>query len=127
MASSPQFANIPVISSGQIGTANSSRDGSGTTAVVVTGAGAGTRIDVLDVKATAATTAGMIRVYLYNGSTHYLLTEIPVTAVTPSATVATFETAVTWPEGLVIPSGWSLKVSTEKAEQFNLIARGGNL
>lgn len=126
MANTAQFASIPKVGAATIAAANAGRDGSGTIATVFTAGVSGSRIDVINVKAQAATTAGMVRIYLSNGTTHYLIFEVPVTAVTPSASVATFEAAIYCPEGLTIPNGYSLRASTEKAESFNIIARGGD-
>lgn len=126
MATTPQFASSPVIGAATIAAANAGRDGSGTIATILTAGAAGSRVDVLNIKATGTTTAGMVRIYLSNGTTHYLISEIPVSAKTASATGDTFEQAVYWPEGLNLPNGWSLRASTEKAEAFNVIARGGN-
>ena len=77
--------------------------------------------------ATATTTAGMIRLWYYNGSGNaQLLFEIPVSAITPSATVAAWSYAFS-PNGLVLPANTgTLYASTEKAEAFIVFKMGGD-
>jgi hypothetical protein len=77
---------------------------------------AGRRIDRIDVKASAsaiggATVAGLVGIWIANATTAYLYDEIVVTAVTPSATVASFNTFKLY-NNLVLPSGFQLYVST---------------
>jgi len=68
-------------------TANTNLDGSGTlTSAIVTGASNGTQIQSVSVKAQVSTTAGMVRLFLYDGTNTKLLKEVPVPAVTKSAT-----------------------------------------
>ncbi len=118
-------ANIGAVA---IATANANRDGTGTIGTVLTAGANGTRIHKITIKATTTTTAGMVRIYIYTGAVYYLYMEIPVLAVTPSATVAAFEFTLylTGESAVVLPTGYSLRASTEKAENFNIIAEGGD-
>lgn len=132
MALDPQFAAAPHVSAAQLSVANTGRDGTGTVPVVMTAAASGTRIRAIHVKAVAATTAGMVRLFLHDGTNFHLWKEVPVSAVTPGASTETFSlsmTEVTNPEllPLTMPSGWSLRAATEKAEAIRVIAEGGNL
>ena len=97
----------------------------GLTSLFVAGTN-GSRVDRIRVKATATTTAGMVRIWIYSGSGNaQLLFEIPVSAVTPSATLASFETYINVAmENL--PTGYTLYATTEKAEAFNVMAFGGD-
>jgi hypothetical protein len=124
MASNPQYAATPDVGIGVISTANANRDGTGTIGIVATAGASGTRIDGVQVKAAGTVTDGMVRLFLHDGTNARLYTEIPVAATTASATAPSFETAVTL--DLAIPTGWSLRASTEKAETFNVIAFGGD-
>lgn len=121
----PKVARHEVAS---ISTANANRTVTGVTGLTqLIAAGAdGTRIDRIRAKATAATTAGMLRIWSYAGSGDAkLLWEIPVSAITPSATFAAFE-AYLDVSMEHLPSGCSLYVSTEKAEAFNVFVFGGD-
>lgn len=97
----------------------------GLTSLFVAGTN-GSRIDRIRVKATATTTAGMVRIWIYSGSGNaQLLFEIPVNAVTTSATSASFETYVDV-DMEHLPVGYSLYTTTEKAEAFNIMVFGGD-
>ena len=124
----PIYTLTPVVGCVAIATANTGRDGSGTIGTVLTAGAAGTRISRITIKATVTTTAGTIRLFIYTGSTYFLWREILTTAITVSATVAAFEyTLELFDErALVLPTGYSLRASTEKAENFNVTAEGGD-
>lgn len=130
MASTPSYASAsPRVAVGVISTANTNRDGTGTgpaTAIFSAGA-SGSKVEEIRVKARGTTTAGMVRLYLYDGSgtDGHLFEEVPVTAITPSATVETFEATVTY-DNLVIQSGWSITASTHAAESFGVEIFGGD-
>lgn len=131
MATQAQYAATPKVGIAAISTANTNRDGSGTIGTVLTAGTNGSRIDAIDIKATGTTTAGMIRLFVHNGTTAFLLTEVPVLALTPSGTSPAWETqlntnTMTQVLPLVLPSGFSLRASTNNAETFNVIAVGGD-
>lgn len=111
-----------------ISTANTNLDGTGTLSnSIITGASNGTMINRIVIKALNNTTAGMVRLFLFDGTNTKLLTEIPVKAVTKSATEKSFFAVADFNDrGFVLKSGWSIKASTEKAESFNVIAEGSD-
>ena len=121
----PIFALLPVVGMVKISTANANRDGTGTLGTVLTGAtGSGTKVTSITIKAEASTTAGMIRLYINNTSTTHLIFEQTIPAITASATVAAAYYSLPFFD-MVIPSGYILYASTEKAESFSIIAFGG--
>jgi hypothetical protein len=122
----PIFPASPNIGLVQISTGNTNRDGTGTIATAFTPGTNGSRIERAYIQATATTTAGMIRVYLNDGTNTRLISEIPVSAVTPSATVQAYHADIPLLEGMVVPSGYTVRVSTEKSEVFNITVEGGN-
>ena len=124
----PIFTLTPVIGIVSISTANANLDGTGTIGTVITGGTDGTRISKITIKALVTTTAGMLRLFIDNGATINLWKEILVSAITPSATVASFSNVLELfgEDALVLPSSYVLKASTEKAESFMIIAEGGN-
>lgn len=135
MAADSQFLTTPKVGQALISTANPNRDGTGTIGTVFTAGASGSELWWVKVKARATTTAGMIRIFLHDGTTYRgLLAEIPVTANTPSATVPTWEATIplTVPVGgdtvlpLSLPNLWSLRAATEKAESFDVLAAGGD-
>lgn len=92
----PRFIKEPATGRVAFSTANTNRDGTGTIATVYAAqaasltapSGSGARADRLIIKATGATTAGMIRVYTrVAAGTWTLIAEVPVAAVAaPGAT-----------------------------------------
>lgn len=132
MALDPQFAATPKLGASSISTANTGRDGTGTLGTVLTAGAAGTRLRAVHIRATASTTAGMVRLYLHDGTTAHLFKEVPVNAITPSGSVEAFSAHLnesTNPDLLpvTIPTGWSLRASTHNAEAFRVIAEGADL
>jgi hypothetical protein len=123
----PIFPLTPNIGTAQVSVANSNRDGAtGNYATVFTPGALGSVIQKAYVKAIATTTAGMVRIFQGDGANWRLLLEIPVTAVTPSGIVQTFEAELYRLEGLVLKTGYTLKASTENTETFNVLIFGGD-
>ena len=111
----------------QIATANTNLDGTGTLGDIITGGSQGTHVQMIRFKAEGTTTAGMLRLYIYDTVTTNLLKEFLVAAITPSATVQSFEVEWIPSVNLILASGEILRCSTEKAESFTAFAFGGDL
>ena len=127
MATQPAFATVPRIGFAQVSAANTNRDGTGTVVTVITGVAAGTRIAEVVVEATVTTTAGMVRLYLFDGTNTRLFDEIAIAAATPSASVRTTRVSTVY-TNLILPSAsWQLRASTHNAEAMNVIALGADL
>lgn len=130
----PIFTRTPVIGRAAISAANPNRDGTGTIVSVQSGLTDGVRLDQIEIRATATTTAGMVRLFLSSdgGTTWFLWREVPVTAVTPSATVEAFSDQINLQNSLDDPplnladSQNVLGAATHNAETFNVFARGGS-
>lgn len=103
-----------------ISTANANLDGTGTLGTVLTASAAatpGTLIKSVTIKAQGNTTAGTVRLFLYNGTTNFLLTEIPVSAVTKSGTAHSFSQRVLFNgNSFALNKDYLLKASTEKGK-----------
>ena len=129
MATTPNFVATPRMYRGRATAANTARDGSGTIVdIVPTGSGA-RKIERLEITAEGTTTAGMIRLFTYNGTDYRLLREVLVTAITPSATVAAFTTQIDLsPAGqvLTLESTHKLGFAPHNAETFVAHAFGGD-
>lgn len=122
MALQPQYIGIPKNGVAQVSTANTTLTGAGTLVTVYTAGATGSRIDSLLVQATGTTTAGMVRLFISDGTTnHRLIMELPVVAITPAATLPAWSATVNFPKGLVLQATWLLKASTHNAETFNII------
>jgi hypothetical protein len=130
MATAPAFAATPRFGSGLVSAANTNRDGTGTLVTIMSAGASGTKLETVRIQARDTTTAGMVRLFLWDGSSTYrLLEEIPVTAVVPGGTVQAFaaELDFSQPERFRhIPTGWSLVASTHNAEVFFVEAWGAD-
>lgn len=129
MASSPIFAGSPRMAAGQVSVANTNRDGTGTVVTIFSAGPNGSRIDGIDIVATVTTTAGVIRLFIHDGTNYRLWKEILVTAITPSASVAVFMSHIDLSDPddtLQLPVGFSLRAATHNAEAINVIAYGGD-
>jgi len=120
MATTAQYAATVQNASAQISTANTNRNGTGTIVSVMTGATNGTRIDDIYIVATGATTAGVVRLFINDGTNSRLLSENLVTAITPSTSVAVFSVALL-NQAIILANGYSLRASTQIGETFNII------
>ncbi|BEV44427.1 hypothetical protein [Afipia carboxidovorans] len=129
MANVPSFYASPRSQVAIISTANSARDGSGVLATCFTAGAEGSKVERIIVQAIGTTTNGMVRLFVHNGTSAFLWKEIPIVALTPSATVQAFRDEVdgSRPENiLLLPSGWSLRAAPHNAESFNIVVIGGD-
>lgn len=126
MATAPAFAATPKASAAVLAaTADTSRTAPTTVSTVFTAGSSGSRIDEVWITAVGTSTANQVRLFLFNGTTYYLLKEVLVTAITPSATVSAFTTVIAF-NNMVLPSGWSLRATTNNAESYAVTALGGD-
>lgn len=127
MASDSVYVGTPKTWTAFLSAANTGQDGSGTMVDIVQGSAApGSRIDTIRLNGVGTVADGMIRLFLNDGTNTRLFDEIKVTATIPSATTQTWSQDLTYSEGLVIPNGWTLRGATHIANNFTVIARGGN-
>lgn len=123
---SPIFVAAPNCQLSQVTVANTGLDGTGTLVTVWTPGANGSLLSKIIVKVPGTSVADMIRLFLSDGANTRLYQEIPVSAVTPSSTVASFRTEYipTTPE--VFPTGWTLRASTNGGQTTNIEVLGGN-
>lgn len=87
---------------------------------------AGSKIEEIVVEAVATTLlpitiAGLVYLFLYDGTTYHLFDTVPVTAVTASVTVAPFRSAPARYPNLSLESGWFLYGSISAAPTTGLL------
>lgn len=122
MAVNAQYIGTPKSPTVAISTANTNRDGTtGTYGTLMTAGSSGSRVDRIRVNATGSTTAGMIRFFVGTA----LVMELPVVAVTPSATIPAWGADVVFDNGLILQASAVLKVSTNNAEAFAVTVLSG--
>lgn len=98
-------------------TADTSRTAPSTVVTILTAGSGGTKIESLVFEGTGTTLAGVIVVFIYDGSTYHAFYEEAVTAVTASTTAAAYRTERTF-DNLVLKSGESLRVTSQVANQL---------
>lgn len=132
MATSAQYASTPVFGSATLTTADTSLTAPTTVGTVLTAGASGTRIDYIDVQGVATTTSGLINLFVFDGTNYILWQQVPVQAVTSSATVPAFAAALSSNGNanimpLTLPTGYSLRATTSVAQTgVRVIAYGGN-
>lgn len=103
-----------------VSAANANFDGTGTIVDITDVIGTnGARVEQIVCNATGTTTAGMLRIFKYDGTNWRAYTEIPVTGITPSATVERWKSTLR-PSNLYLENTYKLGIATEKAETFHV-------
>lgn len=134
MGDTPQFASAVSIGAALLGNAETNLLTPTTSSVIVAAGASGTKIEEVVVEAAAAnltptTVAGLVYLFLYDGTTYHLFDVIPVIAIAGSATQAPFRTSKSY-STLVLKTGWSLRASQSIAGNASILkchAFGGDL
>lgn len=123
----PRFVDVPRVWIGQVTVANGNRDGvTGTYVTLLTAGANGSLVELIRGVATVTTTAGMWRIFIYDGVNSRLYCEIAVSAITGTGTVAEFSAEYTPSRPLVLPATYQLRASTQNAEAANIVISGGD-
>lgn len=132
MATSAQYAATPKIGSATLTTADTSLTAPTTVGTVLTAGASGTRIDYIDIQGVATTVAGLINLFIYDGTNYILWAQVPVIAVTSSTTAPAFAATLSSNVNsnlmpLIIPTGYSLRATTSVAQTgVRVTAMGGD-
>lgn len=126
MAADPVFAVTPRIGSVSINTAESSYTAPSNVGVALTAGANGTRIEEVIVKCAATSAAAVVRAFLYDGSTYWLFDEYTIAAATGSTTVQQTRVTTSY-TNLVLPTGWSFRVTTSISQVTHVTVLGADL
>jgi hypothetical protein len=126
MASTPSYASTPRFGRAAISTADTSRTAPSSVGTVLSAAAAGTVLERVVLQATGTTTAGMLRLFVHDGTNYSLIKEVEVQAITPSASIKAWAVEIDM-DGIVLPTGHSLRATTHNAEAFTVSAFGADL
>lgn len=108
-----------------ISTANTALNGSGTMSTVLTAASNGALIKTITVTAISNTTQGIVRLFIYDGSSvTRLIEEFQIPPSSPSGTYPAY--SISYNVNYNLKAGYSLKASTGNAESFIVVAEGLN-
>lgn len=132
MASSPQYAATPRVGSATLTTADTSLTAPTTVGTVLTAGASGTRIDYVEVIGVATTTACLVNLFIYDGSTYILWQQVSVLPITTSTTTPSFvanlssnNNANVFP--LTLPTGYSLRATVTVTQTgVRVTAYGGD-
>ncbi|MBS1780029.1 MAG: hypothetical protein JST70_11930 [Bacteroidetes bacterium] len=110
----------------QVNTGNSNLNGTGPTVTLFTAqSGAlngGGVIEAINIKSTGNTSEGMIRLFIDNGTTKFLITEMQIPATTQSSVQPAFRSMATLQ--IYLQPGYSLVASTQVSDTFNILVKG---
>lgn len=132
MATTAQYASTPVFGSATLTTADTSLTAPTTVGTVLTAGASGTRIDYIEIQGVATTVAGLINLFVYDGTNYILWQQVPVQAVTSSTTAPAFQAQLSSNGNanimpLTIPTGYSLRATASVAQTgVRVTAYGGN-
>lgn len=129
MATSPAFAATPRLGSVSVATADSSYTAPTNVGTVLAGVAAGTRISevVAKIAITSTSTAAVVRLFLFDGTTYYLFDELVLASSVASASVASTRAVAVY-NNLILPSAsWSLRVTTSVSQATHVTALGADL
>lgn len=132
MATAAQYAATPKVGSALLTTADTSLTAPTTVGTVFTAGSSGSRIDYIDIQGVATTTASIVNLFIYDGTTYFLWQQVPVVAVTSSTTAVAFTANLSSNSNanvmpLCIPTGYSLRATVTVTQTgIRVIAYGGD-
>jgi hypothetical protein len=132
MATSAQYASTPKIGSALLTTADTSLTAPSTVGTVFTAGTSGSRIDYIDVQGVATTSAGLVNLFIFDGTNYFLYTQVPIQAITSSTTVPAFTAVISSNTNanilpINLPNGYSLRATTSVSQTgIRVIAMGGD-
>jgi len=132
MSTSAQYASTPKFGSATLTTADTSLTAPTTVGTIVTAGASGTRIDYIDIQGVATTVAGLINLFVFDGTNYILWNQVPVIAITSSTTAPAFFANLSSNNNsnimpLTLPTGYSLRAATSVAQTgVRVTAYGGD-
>ena len=132
MATSAQYAATPRVGSATLTTQDTSLTAPTVFGTILAAGASGTRIDYIDIQGVATTTACLVNLFIYDGSTYILWTQVPVVAVTSSTTAPAFQATLSSNVNsnlmpLILPTGYSLRATVTVTQTgVRVTAQGGD-
>jgi hypothetical protein len=132
MSTSAQYASIPKFGSTVLTTADTSLTTPTTVGTILSAGASGTRIDYIDIQGVATTVAGIVNLFVFDGTNYILWNQVPVIAITSSTTSPAFSATLSSNTNanimpLNLPTGYSLRATTTIAQTgIRVTAYGGD-
>lgn len=131
MATTPAFAATPAVGSGIVpATLDTSLTAPANATTILTGIAAGTKIEEIVVEGLLTTVAGVLNVFLHDGTTYHLYDQFLITAVVSSTTAKAYRASRQYPNLVLLNASWTLRVSQTVAGNqsgLKVTATGGSL
>lgn len=117
----PIFAVTPNVGSGIVpATLDTSLTAPTNATTIFTAGSAGAKIEEIVVEGLGTTVAGLLTLFVHDGSTYLLVDTFTITAVTVSATVAPFRASRKY-ANLILENGWTLRIAQTIAGNQSLL------
>jgi hypothetical protein len=132
MSATAQYASTPRFGSATLTTADTSLTAPTTVGTILAAGSSGTRIDYIDIQGVATTVAGLINLFVFDGTNYILWQQVPVIAITSSTTAVAFSALLSSNGNanfmpLTLPTGYSLRATTTVAQTgIRVTAYGGD-
>lgn len=132
MATAAQYASTPVFGSALLTTADTSLTAPTNVGTVLTAGANGSRIDYIEIQGVATTVAGLVNLFVFDGTNYFLWAQVPILAITSSTTAPAFVANLSSNANanllpLNIPTGYSLRAATSVAQTgIRVNAYGGD-
>lgn len=110
MSSTPAFASTPNVGSASLGGFDTSLTAPSTVSTILTAGSSGAKIDEIVVQGTGTTVAGVVNIFVHDGSSYSLVDQFLITAVTSSTTAVAFRNTRQY-ANLILENGWTLRAS----------------
>lgn len=121
MAVAPAYAATPVAWTGLVPAVQDTSWTAPSHVSTLGSAGAsGTKITEIDVIPAGTVVAGLVNVFLFDGTAYHLHESVAIAAYNSSVTAAPAKQVFSY-DNLVLPSGWSLVVTTTVAGNVSLV------
>lgn len=121
MAAAPAYAATPVAWCGLVpGTADTSWTAPTNQATLGSAGASGTKITQIDVIPAGTVVAGLVNIFAYDGSAYHLVESVTIAAYTSSTTAAPPKQTFIY-DNLVLPNGWSLRITNTVAGNVSLV------
>lgn len=127
MAANPSFAATPRLSSVLVSTAETNYQTITNFQTLLTGASTGTRVAEVVAKCAGTSAAGIVRMYVFDSTTNFLVDEFTIAAASSGNTAVSTRVSTTY-NNLILPNtSHSLRVTTTIAQPIHVTALAADL
>jgi hypothetical protein len=110
-SANPIYAVTPKSASAAAPGFDTSLTGPSTTATVLTAGTAGSKVEEIVIQGTGTTVAGVLNIWLHDGSNYSLVDQVLITAVTSSTTAVAFRQVRQYQNLVLTNNSWTLRIS----------------